>query len=155
MIAGLVAATMLHSAAGRADSSAAAGCKPAVLTGESQRDATGAFVGGGTLSLDGQVQDVSWVSVILSASSNADGTLALVGSHHITGENGSVDFTTLDAVSAVPTNVSGTYTFSSHLDIQSGSGRINSGFLNVTGTVDLVGGHVIVISSTGSLCPKP
>jgi hypothetical protein len=156
-LAALIAgAALLHSTPGRADSNSAGGCQTAVLTGASQVDpATSAFVGGGTLTLGDDVQDVTWVSTIQSSVANPDGTLALTSSHHITSENGSVDFTTLDAVSAIPTDIPGTYTFASHLLVQTGSGHIKSGSLNVIGRVDLVHGHVVVDSSSGTLCAKP
>jgi hypothetical protein len=126
-------------------------CQEAAITGESWVDsATGAFIGSGALALDGIVTGIQWVSVITSTESAPDGTLTLTSSHHITG-NG-IDFTTSDVVTAVPTDVSGVDVFSSHLTLVSGVGRVKHGFLDVHGRVDFSHGHVIVESSSGSLC---
>jgi hypothetical protein len=131
-----------------------ASCEDATIAGESYRDpATGAFIGAGSLGLNGIATPIKWVSVITSADSAPDGTLTLGSSHHITGSG--IDLTTSDVVTAVPTDVPGNYVFSSHLTIVSGVGRIKKGFLDVHGRVDLIVGHVILDSSSGSLCPQP
>jgi hypothetical protein len=147
------ATTMFAATPSHAD---AGGCAAAAITGESQADASGAFVGSGTLAIGNTIDAIDWVSVITSFVVNPDGTLTLGSSHHITSHaNSSVDFTTEDQVSAVPTDVPGQYVFSSHLVVQTGVGRIHSGFLDVLGRVDLVAGHVQIDSSLGSLCAAP
>jgi hypothetical protein len=131
-------------------------CKAAQMTGESHVDpATGAFHGVGTMVLGANVLPITWVSVVMAVTGNADGTLALVSSHHIMSDgDGGIDLTTADAVSAVPTGVAGEYVFSSHLIITSGRGRLKSGWLDVTGRVNLVSGDVILDGSEGSLCSR-
>jgi len=138
-------------------SAAPGGCHDATLSGKSQMDpASGAFVGGGILTLDAQSIDVNWVSVITGEAVAADGTLTLQSSHHITSAAGSdVDFTTSDLVIAVPTDVPGKYLFTNHLTIVSGRGQVQQGSLDVAGRVDLIQGSVVLDSSSGSLCPKP
>lgn len=144
---------MFAAATSRADPS---GCTPATITGESQANASGAFVGSGSLGIGKTVERIEWVSVITSFVANPDGTLTLGSSHHITSsEDSSVDFTTTDHVSAVPTGVPGQYTFASHLTVAAGVGRVQSGFLDVLGHVDLIAGHVVIDSSQGSLCAAP
>lgn len=154
---GALAISVLYPTSGRADSGNAEGCKASAITGTSDIDpATGAFVGGGTLVLDGHVNQIRWVSVILSASVAANGTLTLTGSHQISSsDSGSIDLKTLDVVTAVPTDVPGRYVFNSHLAVQDGHGHLKGGFLDVTGRVDLVVGHVEIDSSNGDLCAGP
>jgi hypothetical protein len=148
-----VAVTMLAASPVHADPG---GCQAATITGESQADASGAFVGSGTLGIGRTVQSIDWVSVITSFVANSDGTLTLGSSHHITSSrDASVDLTTEDHVSAVPTEVPGQYVFSSHLVVTTGVGRVQAGFLDVIGRVDLVAGHVVIDSSQGSLCAAP
>jgi hypothetical protein len=147
----LLAAALLHPAVAAASDG---DCREATLAGTSQADpATGAFVGGGTLGLDGKDLDVDWVSVITGEDVAPDGTLTLTSSHHVTSTQGNdIDFTTSDVVVAVPTNVSGRYVFTNHLNVVSGSGRVRAGFLDVKGRVDLIAGSVVLDSSSGSLC---
>jgi hypothetical protein len=136
-----------------APAAAIAGCFDGQITGASQRDDTGAFVGRGTLVLDRQVVPIDWVSVVTSFAQNPDGTLTLASSHHITSAVGqSIDFTTSDVVAATPTATPGQYDFTSHLQIVSGQNRIVSGSLVVHGWVDLYAGAVRIDSSSGELC---
>ena len=122
---------------------------------QSQRDpATGAFLGEGTIILGGHVNEVAWESVVTAVLPGADGSLALTSSHHIWNEGGSIDFTTEDAVLAIPTSVPGEYTFTSHLDVRDGEGRVKEGFIVVEGWVDLVRGQVVLGPSSGVLCAR-
>lgn len=132
------------------------GCKAATISGESQANATGAFVGQGTIVVFGMAIAIDWVSTISSFEVNTDGTLAITSSHHITSASAAneLDFTTSDVIAGVPTEVPGVYTFSSHLAVQAGAGRVASGYLDVLGHVDLNLGHVVLDSSQGYLCAK-
>jgi hypothetical protein len=129
-------------------------CLPATLSGESDIDpSSGAFVGVGNLGIGNARMPVDWVSTISSFVTNVDGTLSITSSHHITSTTGnSIDFTTTDNISAVPTDVAGVYLFTSSLTVEAGHGRVRGGYLNVTGQVDLVHGHVALTSSNGNLC---
>jgi hypothetical protein len=144
---------LLGAGTSHADTDQPVGCKDATITGASQADATGAFLGTGKLGLDGNVVPITWVSVIKTFLQNSDGTLTLTSSHHITSStNSSIDFTTTDAVAAQPTDTPGVYTFLSHLTVESGKGPVKTGFLDVNGHVDLVHGTVRIDSSSGNVC---
>jgi hypothetical protein len=146
----VLALGLLQPAVAAAD---AGGCQDATISGQSQADATGAFIGAGKLGLDGKILPIQWVSTI-KGNTVVNGNLTLFSSHHVT-DSQSIDFTTSDVVTLYPTGGPEQYTFSSHLTVIAGVGRIHRGFLDVTGRVDLNLGTVMLDSSSGSLCAQP